>query len=302
VSVLAPLVLAVASFAPLPASPDIDPNLYVNSLGTMVTYDDLVNERDYDDGWAPDAWKPFEAALAPHGTWADTRELGRVWFPSPAETGPTFVPYSAHGRWALTDAGWTWLSDRPWGWAVFHYGRWAVLPGRGWCWVPGTRWSPAWVAWRTNRNYVAWAPLPPRGIGLGRPLGPRSPWSMTGAATLGARDAALVPRRVLPSLFVHTTTVTNPRDLRVGADTLRFNAGPTLRRRAREVPRLAAIAPDAAPRDAIRPAPSARQDARPWVQQGFTQQTPLCRWRPDASDTGPCFVVSAAPEHERVRR
>jgi hypothetical protein len=31
----------------------------------------------------------------------------------------------------------------------------------GWAWMPGTDWAPAWVAWRTDADYVGWAPLPP---------------------------------------------------------------------------------------------------------------------------------------------
>jgi hypothetical protein len=285
-----PALLALALAARGPATTDIDPNLYVNSLDTLVTYDDLLNGRDYDDGWTPDAWRPFEAELAAHGTWQDTDALGRVWFPSASETGPGFVPYGTHGRWVLTEYGWTWRSGWSWGWATFHYGRWVVMPGRGWCWIPGTLWSPAWVAWRLGRDYVAWAPLPPDGVSIGRPLGPRSPWTMTTVRAFGV--GASVPKRVVPALFGHTNPFSNLRRLDLGAYEVRVNAGPTRMRCASghvaPAERLADAAPEAAPRDAIRPASVAPPQPRPWVTHHFVAQTPLCRWPTRGGDTGPC--------------
>ncbi len=43
-------------------------------------------------------------------------------------------------------------------------------------WFPGTDldWGPAWVSWRTGGDYIGWAPLPPRGVGVvyeGQPIG-----------------------------------------------------------------------------------------------------------------------------------
>jgi hypothetical protein len=270
---------------------DIDPNLYVNSLDTMVTYDDQLNQRDYDDGYEAGAYKSFQAALAPHGTWADTTRLGRVWFPSASETGASFVPYATNGHWAFTDYGWTWISGWSWGWAPFHYGRWAVLPGRGWCWIPGTLWGPSWVAWRAGRNYVAWAPLPPEGMSIGRPLGPRSPWSMARAETFGTSHVELVPRRVLPSLFARTTALSNPRAIALGPFTIEINAGPTRLRccLGRDERPLDELPPDLAPRAAIHPYSGAALESRPWVQQRFVAQTPICRWSADDDrDAGPC--------------
>jgi hypothetical protein len=281
-----------------PPSTDIDPNLYVNALDTTVAYDDLLNTRDYDDGYQPDAWKPFEAALAPHGTWVDSDRLGRVWFPSPDEVGPTFVPYSTRGHWALTEHGWTWISDWRWGWAPFHYGRWAVLPGQGWCWIPGTIWGPAWVAWRAGRNYVAWAPLPPEGVSIGRPLGPRSPWTMVRAETLGTPHPSYIPPRVLPSFFGRTTAFSNPTPMTLGPYTVEVNEGPTNLRccRGRVRRHLAEIAPDLLPGDRVRPLSGAVLDSRPWVQHGFGDQTPICEWPADGTrDAGPCLLSAAAP-------
>jgi hypothetical protein len=69
-------------------------------------------------------------------------------------------PYS-DGRWVWTDYGWTWISDQEWGDIPFHYGRWGWDNEIGWFWVPGTVWGPAWVTWRSNDQYMGWAPLPP---------------------------------------------------------------------------------------------------------------------------------------------
>jgi hypothetical protein len=275
--------------------PDIDPNLYVNSLDTLVTYDDQLNQRDYDDGYEPTAYKNFEAALASHGMWTDTARLGRVWFPSVAETGAAFVPYATHGHWVRTEFGWTWISDWAWGWAPFHYGRWAVLPGRGWCWIPGTLWGPAWVAWRVGRNFVAWAALPPEGMSIGRPLGPRSPWSMVSAGTFGTSHVDSVPRRVLPSLFARTNAFSNPMPITLDTYRVEINAGPSrLPCQGREPPpRLADVAPDLAPRAAIHPYSGSALDTRPWVQQRFVAQTPLCRWVKGKGDVGPCVVIAS---------
>ncbi|MBK9334890.1 MAG: hypothetical protein IPM96_21450 [Ignavibacteria bacterium] len=44
---------------------------------------------------------------------------------------------------------------------VSHYGRWVNTPSAGWLWVPGRVWSPAWVDWKQDEKYLAWAPLPP---------------------------------------------------------------------------------------------------------------------------------------------
>ncbi len=35
------------------------------------------------------------------------------------------------------------------------------MRGVGWVWVPGEEWAPAWVSWRTSKENVGWAPLPP---------------------------------------------------------------------------------------------------------------------------------------------
>lgn len=98
----------------------------------------------------------FYGQLAPYGNWVTVPSAGLVWHPDhePAH----WRPYE-DGRWAWTDAGWTWVSYEPWGWAAYHYGRWIYDPTYGWLWVPGSVWAPAWVAWYESPDYIGWAPL-----------------------------------------------------------------------------------------------------------------------------------------------
>lgn len=99
----------------------------------------------------------FHSGLAGYGDWVASARFGNVWVPRHAAA---WRPYSV-GYWTYTDVGWTWVSDEPWAWATYHYGRWAFDPVYGWIWVPDTTWGPAWVAWRSNDEYMGWAPLPP---------------------------------------------------------------------------------------------------------------------------------------------
>jgi len=100
----------------------------------------------------------FYDQLGDYGDWVEVGDYGYGWQPRGVDE--DWRPYS-DGRWAYTDAGWTWLSEEPYGWAVYHYGRWARIEGKGWIWIPGTEWAPAWVSWRRSPQYVGWAPLPP---------------------------------------------------------------------------------------------------------------------------------------------
>jgi hypothetical protein len=111
------------------------------------------------------------------GNWIEVEGYGYGWQPDIAVNDTNWRPY-ADGYWAYTDDGWTWVSYEDFGWATYHYGRWANLADYGWTWFPGTDldWGPAWVSWRTGGDYVGWAPLPPRGVGVvyeGRPIGPQ---------------------------------------------------------------------------------------------------------------------------------
>ena len=111
------------------------------------------------------------------GNWIEAEGYGYGWQPDVAVSDPNWRPY-ADGYWAYTDYGWTWISYEDFGWATYHYGRWANLADYGWIWFPGSDldWGPAWVSWRTGGDYIGWAPLPPRGLGIvyeGQPIGAR---------------------------------------------------------------------------------------------------------------------------------
>ncbi|MDQ2658933.1 MAG: hypothetical protein M3Y03_00770, partial [Verrucomicrobiota bacterium] len=118
---------------------------------------------------APRSYDTFYRKLEPYGAWRETSDYGYVWQPRQAQA-RDWRPYT-NGRWAYTDAGWTWVSEEPFGWATYHYGRWTRLRNVGWVWVPGDEWAPAWVSWRKGDQNVGWAPLPPearfeRGTGI----------------------------------------------------------------------------------------------------------------------------------------
>lgn len=108
----------------------------------------------------------FYSQLDPYGDWVQVSGLGWVWRPSVAIVGPDFRPYYTGGRWVYTSWGWQFQSIWDWGATTFHYGRWAFDSFYGWLWVPGYQWAPAWVSWRHQGGYVAWAPLPPPGFGF----------------------------------------------------------------------------------------------------------------------------------------
>ena len=122
------------------------------------------------DREAPRSYDTFYRKLEPYGAWRETDDYGYVWQPRASQQSRDWRPYT-NGRWAYTEAGWTWVSEEPFGWATYHYGRWTRLRDVGWVWVPGEEWAPAWVSWRTGDNNVGWAPLPPearfdRGTGI----------------------------------------------------------------------------------------------------------------------------------------
>ena len=102
-------------------------------------------------------------------TYADDFNFGMffVWKPSPdlavtvsAGEPAVYTPYT-NGQWVNTNDGWYFKAPTPYEETTCHYGRWAYSPALGWVWLPGRVWSPAWVQWRENDNYIAWAPVPP---------------------------------------------------------------------------------------------------------------------------------------------
>lgn len=100
----------------------------------------------------------FYDNLSPYGEWVDVGDYGTCWRPNNIDE--DWSPYT-DGYWSYTDAGWTWVSYEDFGDITYHYGRWIRADDVGWCWVPDTEWGPAWVSWRSNDDYVGWAPLPP---------------------------------------------------------------------------------------------------------------------------------------------
>jgi hypothetical protein len=104
----------------------------------------------------------FRTALAPYGSWEQSRRWGDVWIP--ARLPQSWRPYTV-GHWIYTnDYGWYWVpegDEAAWGLVAFHYGHWVYDDEFGWMWIPGTEWGPGWVEWRRGGGYVGWAPLPP---------------------------------------------------------------------------------------------------------------------------------------------
>jgi uncharacterized membrane protein YgcG len=261
--------------APEPEPPPPPPRYTEGNIDYDVTYDDSVAQT-YDDGYDPQAAAQFEETLAPYGTWVDDDVYGRIWEPSGEVVGDEFSPYATAGHWLQTEYGWTWISDYDWGWAPFHYGRWLVVAERGWCWMPGTLWGPAWVSWRAGGGYVAWAPLVPRRMSVGSPLGPGSAWRFAMATDLGRRFGYMLPQQMAPRIFGRMSVVSNAHALPIPGARVRVNAGPTIVGKppaggAAEGPtRLASVAPRALPRLAIAPHAGTPAASRPWVRAAVT--------------------------------
>lgn len=122
---------------------------------------------------------PGGGELGTHGTWAETREYGRVWYP-PAATG--WRPYR-DGNWVwLRRGGWTWVDRAPWGFAPTHYGRWIQHQGR-WAWWPGATLRPVYTP-----ALFAVGPGPHGGRGL----------SMTGGEARRLNIVLPPPRDIAP--------------------------------------------------------------------------------------------------------
>lgn len=188
---------------------------------TSVEAPQTVQEtRDTSERRSTASYGTFYQKLEPYGAWRETSDYGYVWQPLEAEESHNWRPYT-DGRWVYTDAGWTWVSEEPFGWATYHYGRWVRLRRIGWVWVPGEEWAPAWVSWRTSKNYVGWAPLPPEAR-FDRKSGIRN-WA-DNYYDIGPDQYAFVPgdefgsrriqRSVVPvernvTIVIETTNVTN---------------------------------------------------------------------------------------------
>ncbi len=140
----------------------------------------------------PSALTDFRSALEPYGTWEDDALYGTVWYPSAAQVGSDFTPYSTGGHWTHDGYEYVWASDYAWGWAPFHYGRWTYISSHGWGWVPGRVYRGAWVNWRVGPagyGYVGWAPMAPTwywygGYAYGVSVVPYAPYSFCATGDL----------------------------------------------------------------------------------------------------------------------
>ncbi|MDQ3194756.1 MAG: hypothetical protein M3P82_07150 [Bacteroidota bacterium] len=99
--------------------------------------------------------------------YADEADAFFIWQPSSdlsvsigTEETDEYIPYT-NGQWTNTDAGWYFKAPTAAEEITSHFGRWIESPSLGWTWIPGRVWAPAWVEWRENDEYLAWAPLPP---------------------------------------------------------------------------------------------------------------------------------------------
>jgi hypothetical protein len=279
------------------------PRVMEGDLDYDVTYDDAV-AQSYDDGYDPQAAAQFADTLAPYGDWVDDDTYGRVWQPSTEVVGDDFSPYDTGGRWAYTEYGWTWVSEWDWGWAPFHYGRWLAIAQRGWCWMPGTLWGPAWVSWRAGGGYVAWAPLAPRRVSIGSPLGVGSSWRFALSADLARGRGFMQPQQVAPRVFGRMTVVSNPRALPIPGAKVRVNAGPTFvgmppAATASSSTRLVVVAPRALPRRVIEPHPGTPAANLPWVRAAGRSYESFDGQRAGGGTGDPRPGVGATPRLQR---
>ena len=103
-------------------------------------------------------------------------------------------------------------------------------------WVPGDEWAPAWVSWRTSKDYVGWAPLPPearfdRRSGIHNwadsyyDIGPDQ-YSFVSNDEFGSDNVrrSVVPAERNMTIVIETTNVTNI----TFANTFIVNEGPKL--------------------------------------------------------------------------
>ncbi len=146
------------SSPPTPPSPDTQPP---PSSQPAQTPDDAAASANGNDTSSQQADNYFNSYLAPYGSWSNLPGYGWGWQPTVAANSPGWTPYCDGGQWFYTNRGWYWNSYYPWGWAPFHYGCWSHNPQCGWVWFPGKTWAPSWVTWRTSKDCIGWAPLPP---------------------------------------------------------------------------------------------------------------------------------------------
>ncbi|HSZ75064.1 MAG TPA: DUF6600 domain-containing protein, partial [Rhizomicrobium sp.] len=127
----------------------------IASAASLISIPEIASAQEVS---ADVSFTAFHDKLSAYGNWSHNSRYGDVWRPRDAEA--DFHPYS-RGHWVDTEYGFTWVSDYQWGDVPFHYGRWVNDSDDGWVWVPGYVWAPAWVVWRSDSDYMGWAPMPP---------------------------------------------------------------------------------------------------------------------------------------------
>ena len=183
-------------------------------LKSETVWSDNTNIAETPEPRSTAAYGTFYRTLEPYGEWRETSDYGYVWQPREAES-RDWRPYT-DGHWVYTDAGWTWVSEEPFGWATYHYGRWVRLRRVGWVWVPGEEWAPAWVSWRTSKDYVGWAPLPPEAR-FDRKHGIHN-WA-DNYYDIGPDQYAFVPGNEFGAQHVQTSIVPVERNVTIVIDT-----------------------------------------------------------------------------------
>lgn len=103
----------------------------------------------------------FRDTLQQFGSFSQDPNYGEIWVPNAQTVPQGWHPYPPC-HWVNTRKfGWYFDDKTPWGQIVHHYGRWKHDPASGWFWVHGSEFSPGWVLWRSNPQYIGWAPMPP---------------------------------------------------------------------------------------------------------------------------------------------
>lgn len=99
--------------------------------------------------------------LLQYGTFYTHPIYEEIWVPSKQTVPQGWHPYPPCHWVNSRKLGWFFDDKTPWGAIVHHYGRWKNDTSYGWFWVPGLEFSPGWVIWRTDNQYIGWAPMPP---------------------------------------------------------------------------------------------------------------------------------------------
>jgi hypothetical protein len=151
------------------------------------------------------------AVLSSFGSFVQNPKYGEVWVPT--VTPPGWHPYPPCHWVQSRTYGWYFDDRTPWGSIVHHYGRWAFDAQAGWLWVPDDKFSPGWVVWRTNAQWIGWAPMPPQGdldTMTAAAFDTADYWIFMGTAKFaqGCDPGGTASAQSIPQLLATTTFVT----------------------------------------------------------------------------------------------